>query len=649
MTRALVEGPAIERVRDALRAAGCRSSNDRDWTCPTHKDKQPSLSLNQGAKGAVMTCHAGCDTRAAIVPALGLTMDQLFDDYGDASPSAKARKVPPPRRAEKPWAGADAFYPYLDENAEVLSIVVRKRGKKFVQYRPDGDAWVGNLNGTRRVLFGLPEVRRAVEAGEPVWITEGEKDAITLWGAGVCASTNAEGAAAWRDSHTESLEGAHVVIWRDADEAGRAGGDKIVQALQGKAASIRRVEGVDGKDAADHFAAGLGLADVVDVPLLAAAPTEEPPPEPDPGEPEDGAALLDEVSAYLGRFIAHPSGWARVAHTLWVAHCHAMQIWDSTPRLAFLSPERGCGKTRALEVSELLVPRPVLAVNATPAYLFRKVSDEAGAPTILYDEIDTVFGPRARENEDVRAMLNAGHRKGAVTGRCVVRGKVVTTEELPAYCAVALAGIGDLPDTIQSRSVVVRMRRRAPGEHVDPFRPREQEADGHGLRDRLAAWARANRAALEQARPQMPDGVEDRDADVWEALLALADLAGGPWPDAAREAAVQAVEASHDDTPSLGIQLLRDIRETWPGGTARIETQALLLLLHDLEESPWGDLRGKPLDANGLASRLHEYGVKPNKWREGVKYKRGYDRENFRDPWDRYLSEPDPEWQGGLL
>ena len=104
------------------------------------------------------------------------------------------------------------------------------------------------------------------------------------------------------------------------------------------------------------------------------------------------------------------------------------------------------------------MPRPVHAVNTTPAYLFRKVSDPDGLPTILYDEIDTVFGPKAKDNEDIRGMLNAGHRNGAVAGRCVVRGKIVETEELPAYCAVALAGLDDLPDTIMTRSVVVRMK-----------------------------------------------------------------------------------------------------------------------------------------------------------------------------------------------
>src|SRR5262245_17444756 len=98
-----------------------------------------------------------------------------------------------------------------------------------------------------------------------------------------------------------------------------------------------------------------------------------------------------------------------------------MDAWDSTPRLAFLSAEKSSGKTRALEITELLVPRPILSVNFTPAYLFRKVANEEGAPTILHNEIDTVFGPKAKDNEEIRGLLNAGHRKGAVAGRCVVR------------------------------------------------------------------------------------------------------------------------------------------------------------------------------------------------------------------------------------
>ena len=194
--------------------------------------------------------------------------------------------------------------------------------------------------------------------------------------------------------------------------------------------------------------------------------TDHPPArEVDPTMPEqDGAQVLDDVRALLARFVSFPDEHTLDATTLWAAHTHALDAFDTSPRLAFLSPEPGSGKTRALEILELLVVRPLLTVNVTPAYLFRKVSDEAGPPTLLYDEIDTVFGPKAKDNEDIRGMLNSGYRKGATAGRCVIKGKTVETEELPSYAAVALAGLDDLPDTIQTRSIVVRMRRRAPHE-----------------------------------------------------------------------------------------------------------------------------------------------------------------------------------------
>jgi hypothetical protein len=357
----------------------------------------------------------------------------------------------------------------------------------------------------------------------------------------------------------------------------------------------------------------------------------------------DGARLLDRVEAYLGRFVAYPSEHARIAHVLWTAHTHAMEAWESTPRMSFLSPEPGSGKTRALEVSEPLVPKPVQAVNVSPAYLFRKVGDEDGRPTILFDEIDTVFGPKAKENEEIRGLLNAGHRKGAVAGRCVVEGKKVKTEEIPAYCAVALAGLGNLPDTIMSRSVIIRMRRRSPNEKVEEWRRRIHAREGEELRDELALWATNTIGDVIDQWPEMPEGVRDRDADVWEPLLAIADAAGGAWPERARAAAVALInEAKAGGGASLGVKLLSDVRTAF-GASDRITTKILLERLHAIDESPWGNMKGKPLDQIGLARRLSGYGIKPRQlWLAGAK-ERGYETADFVDAWQRYLPPPQPE------
>jgi hypothetical protein len=280
-----------------------------------------------------------------------------------------------------------------------------------------------------------------------------------------------------------------------------------------------------------------------------------------------------------------------------------------------------------------LLPHPVSAVNVSPAYLFRKVGNEEGA-TILFDEIDTVFGPKAKEHEEIRGLLNAGHRRGAVAGRCVVRGKEVMTEELPAYAAVALAGIGWLPETLLQRSIIVRMQRRTSGERVEPYRRRLHWKFGACVRGHIEVWARS--VPAEVIWPEMPDGIEDRDADVWEPLIAIADMIGGEWPARTRAAAVALVHAGKDAEPSLGIRLLADLRTVFDAED-ELPSKTILASLCALEEAPWGDLKGKPIDERGLARRLRQYGVKSKTIRVGTTTPKGYAKADLYDNWSRYL------------
>ena len=404
--------------------------------------------------------------------------------------------LPEPELQKKNGGGKAAWaelgeYIYYDPNGERFLRVRKCRdetGKKqYPQYHWDGNGWAKGKPDAPKIPYRLPELIAAPNTAV-IYFCEGEKDVDTLARIGFVATTASEGAAAkWDSGLTQYFTDRHVVILPDADRPGRAHAQKVAKAIHGVAASVRILdlyaERHDGSDVSDFIAndtAGVRLAkEVKEAPLWgpSGATTSA-------GVASDGAELLADVYALLGRFVAYPSDHAHVAHTLWLAHAHAMEAWDSTPRIAFLSPEPGSGKTRALEVSEILVPNPVEAVNVTPAYLFRKVGAEEGPPTILYDEIDTVFGPKAKDNEEIRGLLNAGHRRGAVAGRCVVRGKIVETEELPAYCAVALAGLGWLPDTLMSRAIVIRMRRRAPTETIEPYRRRDEIDEGHELRGR---------------------------------------------------------------------------------------------------------------------------------------------------------------------
>jgi hypothetical protein len=362
--------------------------------------------------------------------------------------------------------------------------------------------------------------------------------------------------------------------------------------------------------------------------------------------PENGAALLDEVEAFHRRFNVFPLEAAYVAVALWDAHAHLIECFDSTPRIAFLSPEPGSGKSRALEVMETLVPNRMMAANATANAMFRAVSATETRPTILFDEVDAIFGPAAGGDEQLRAFINAGHRRGASTWRCVGDGSNQTPTEFPSYCAVAMAGLGSLPDTILTRSVIIRMRRRAPNEQVEPWRKRLNEPEGNALRDRLSTWAAAVRASVADVFPEMPEGVSDRPADVWEPLLAVADAAGGNWPKRARSACLELVNAAKkDDKASLGIKLLMDLRDAF-NGAHRMPTAHILASLNALDDSPWADLAGKPLDARGLAKRLGEYvtednePIKARNIKTGDGVVKGYYASDLADAWTRYCPPP---------
>jgi hypothetical protein len=247
----------------------------------------------------------------------------------------------------------------------------------------------------------------------------------------------------------------------------------------------------------------------------------------------DGTRLLGELRQAFTRYVVLPSPQAADAVTLWTAATHAQPAWEHARRLAVVSPLKGCGKSRLLDVVAETCHGPLITINATIAAVVRSIG--ADPPTLLVDEADTLWGTRkqADSNEDLRGLLNAGHQRN----RPMLRWDVTTRtlDQLDTFAMAMLASIGDLPDTIMDRAVVIRMRRRAPTEHVDPYRTRRDAPPLNQLRDQLAGWARQQLRELQHATPEMP--LEDRAADTWEPLIAIADLAGGDWPTRARDAA----------------------------------------------------------------------------------------------------------------
>lgn len=349
--------------------------------------------------------------------------------------------------------------------------------------------------------------------------------------------------------------------------------------------------------------------------------------------------MLDDVREFIARFCAFPDSHCMTAVTLWAAHTHMVEHFHTTPRLALLSPEAGSGKTRVLEILELLVPEPLFTLNASPPAVFRTLAQ--GRITLLFDEVDAIWSAHGKDDnhEDLRALLNSGYKIGATIPRCV--GPKHDVIRFEVFCAVALAGLGNLPDTIMSRSIIIRMRRRAPHEKVEPFRSRQHDHQGHAYRALLSDWAEQIGETVGESWPSLPPGICDRPAEVWEPLIAIADAAGGHWPRLARDACLALCAVAEDRRASLGVRLLADLRTVF-GNADSLYTATILERLKEGDglddDAPWSDLRGKPLGIRGLATMLRKYEIRPAKVREpGGNALQGYRRDDLWDAWQRYL------------
>lgn len=352
------------------------------------------------------------------------------------------------------------------------------------------------------------------------------------------------------------------------------------------------------------------------------------------GSGETGDGLLDDLHAALTKYVILPTPEAADAVTLWIAATHALPAFQHAPRLAIKSPEKRCGKSRLLDVIAGTCHRPLMSVNATVAAIFRSIGDEH-PPTLLVDEADTMFGTKkaAEQNEEFRGLLNAGHQRGRPALRCV--GPQQTPTEFPSFAMAALAGIGSLPDTITDRAVNVTMRRRRPDEQVAQFRTRRDGPILADLQDRLIEWGADSVAKLSDAEPTMP--VEDRAADTWEPLVAVADHVGGTWPERARRAclALTAESEEADEEGSLNTRLLSDVRDIFAERSVSfLASPELVDALKRKSESPWDDFE---FNARKLAYRLKDFGVKPGFNTAGTA--RGYRLEHLHDAFSRYLRQ----------
>ena len=319
-------------------------------------------------------------------------------------------------------------------------------------------------------------------------------------------------------------------------------------------------------------------------------------------EQVDGAATLNEINALVGRYIA-TSPSALVAATLWILHAHMIDAARISPRLAIKSAEKQCGKSTMLSVISRLVPRPLIASNITTAAVFRAL--DALHPTALIDEADTFLD----DKNELRGVLNSGHNRiTSLVWR--IEGDKFELRPFNTWGALAIAKIGKLPGTLEDRSVAITLRRRLPSEKVAQLRMDKLEVFDAPAQ-RAARWASDNLERLRGADPALPHGLPDRAADNWRILIAIADLAGGGWPERARAAALEICEAGSEDRDSKKTLLLRDIRDAFTSKNVdRLSTEELLGYLNSLDARPWPEFhRGQRMTDSQLAKMVKDFGA----------------------------------------
>jgi hypothetical protein len=340
--------------------------------------------------------------------------------------------------------------------------------------------------------------------------------------------------------------------------------------------------------------------------------------------PNQGPALLDDLAAAFNRHVVLVQKVAEAAAlALWTVHAHAHDAAGHSPILGISSPTQRCGKTTLVRILAALTPNPLATSNISPAALYRNIDTDQ--PTLAVDEADTFL----LRNEGMRGILNAGHCRDTAS---VVRADGTFN----VWCPKIIAVIGELPATLADRSIAIRLLRKRPDEQTELLNV--QARDGlEQLRERAARFAADNFAVLGTADPRIPQGLDDRAADNWRPLFAIADLAGDRWPGLAREAAllISGNEERRDQTAVL----LADIADIFDARKVdRIGSRRLVAELASLDGRPWAEWKnGNPIKPSQLATLLRLHRIGPKTIRFGHRTDKGYILGDFADAFARYI------------
>ena len=366
-------------------------------------------------------------------------------------------------------------------------------------------------------------------------------------------------------------------------------------------------------------------------------------------EPVDGAELLQEIRLKITRHVVLPK-WAPETTTLWVPHTFAFQYRDITTYLGIESPEHRCGKSTLVTILSKLTQRAVVASNVTAPSFFRVITQIL--PTLFIDEADTFL----KGNDELKGILNSSYFKetafvlrainlpsqnqnsaqAALNGQA---GGIAGSSYNPGilrfscWCPKLIARIGALPSTLADRCIVFRLHRKTAEEPCERLR----KFDAGDIKRKCLRFALDHAEQIAAAEPDIPRELNDRAADIWEPLFVIADLAGGPWPQIARDAAIGVAAASNDSNP-LAVLLFDVFIQFSFAQTDRLFSSDLVARLNGYNGRPWKDLlRGKPIDDRWLARQLNPYGIRSRNLRINGTQAKGYYKDDMLETVRRYV------------
>lgn len=356
---------------------------------------------------------------------------------------------------------------------------------------------------------------------------------------------------------------------------------------------------------------------------------------------------LDRIDHFIRRFLILPNESDYTIVSLWIAHTYFTHKIKTTPRLAIISPEYGCGKSRVLEVLESLTFKGEKLDHHTRSYLMRTVDlireEFSRSPTLLIDEIDSVFRKNSEEGEATRAFANTGYRATGFYGITEGDSKKTPTK-FKTFAPMALAGKGEvLPESVMTRAVIIRLQRRMGNEYIEDFLTDLVAFEAEELREELLGWSDYCAQEISTLNPDLP--VRDRDREVWLPLFIVAHLADEAWIKRAEIALANIQEAKSDNTLPRERQLLSDTWKIFQGQEReKIKSAAIILGLIEMPDSEWDTYNfGKPINERALAKKLRTYGIKPAQIRfENGQGAKGYYRSEVESAVKRYLEPSMP-------